>query len=92
MDVSTDDTIKSIIIQSTIQIINQRNKAEAAFQQHKQKLHSLMNDPGLAPVIRPLYDAMVPYHASLGQDGPDGDHCFIFPSSRNGNNLGTTSN
>ena len=37
MDVSIDDTIKSIIIQSTIQIINQRNKAEAAFQQHKQK-------------------------------------------------------
>jgi len=92
MDVSTDDTIKSIIIQSTIQIINQRNKAEAAFQLHKQKLHSLLSDPRLAPVIRPLYDAMAAYPASLGQDGPDGDHCFIFPSPRNGNNVGTTSN
>ena len=76
MDVSTDDTIKSIIIQSTIQIINQRNKAEAAFQLHKQKLHSLLSDPRLAPVIRPLYDAMVAYPASLGQD-PDGGHLHL---------------
>ena len=89
MDASIDDTIKSIIIQSTIQIINQRNKAEAAFQQHKQKLHSLMSDPRLAPVIRPLYDAMESYPASLGQDAL---HDWLLPLSRNGSNVRTTSN
>ena len=73
MEATGKKMIKIQTITATYKIINQRNKAEAAFQQHKQKLYSLMSDPRLGPVIRPLYDAIVQHSALVAQADPDGD-------------------